>query len=70
VQALRVLRDKFPQIVDAMEPGGTGGPFAGPWLARGSHAPGICDPPFHSDIVLAQCDKMIQADAGTLGESA
>ncbi|ONH60127.1 hypothetical protein CcI49_12010 [Frankia sp. CcI49] len=27
--ALRVLRDKFPQIVDAMEPGGSGDPYAG-----------------------------------------
>lgn len=29
MQALRVLRDKFPQIVDAMEPGGSGDPYAG-----------------------------------------
>ncbi len=29
MQALRVLRDKFPQIVDALEPGGTGDPYAG-----------------------------------------
>ena len=29
MQALRVLRDKFPQIVDAMEPGGSGNPYAG-----------------------------------------
>ncbi len=27
--ALRVLKDKFPAIVDAMEPGGSGNPFAG-----------------------------------------
>lgn len=29
MQALRVLRDKFPRIVDAMEPGGSGDPYAG-----------------------------------------
>ena len=29
MQALRVLRDKFPGIVDAMEPGGSGDPYAG-----------------------------------------
>lgn len=29
MQALRVLRDKFPQIVDAMEPGGSGDPYQG-----------------------------------------
>ena len=29
MQALRVLRDKFPQIVDAIEPGGSGNPYAG-----------------------------------------
>lgn len=29
MQALRVLRDKFPQIVDAMEPGGSGNSYAG-----------------------------------------
>ena len=29
MQALRVLRDKFPQIVDAMEPGGSGNPYVG-----------------------------------------
>ncbi|MDB5725133.1 MAG: hypothetical protein JWQ16_1887 [Novosphingobium sp.] len=29
MQALRVLRDKFPQIVDAEEPGGSGNPYAG-----------------------------------------
>lgn len=29
MQALRVLRDKFPQIVDALEPGGNGDPYAG-----------------------------------------
>ena len=29
MQALRVLRDKFPQIVDALEPGGSGDPYAG-----------------------------------------
>lgn len=29
MQALRVLRDKFPQIIDAMEPGGSGDPYAG-----------------------------------------
>ena len=29
MQALRVLRDKFPQIVDAVEPGGSGDPYAG-----------------------------------------
>ncbi len=28
MQALRVLRDKFPQIIDAMEPGGSGNPYA------------------------------------------
>ncbi len=29
MQALRVLRDKFPGIVDALEPGGSGDPYAG-----------------------------------------
>ncbi|MCW1429496.1 hypothetical protein [Novosphingobium sp. JCM 18896] len=29
MQALRVLRDKFPGIIDAMEPGGSGDPYAG-----------------------------------------
>ena len=29
MQALRVLRDRFPAIVDAMEPGGSGDPYAG-----------------------------------------
>jgi len=29
LQALRVLRDRFPQIVDAMEPGGSGAPYIG-----------------------------------------
>lgn len=29
MQALRVLRAKFPQIVDALEPGGSGDPYAG-----------------------------------------
>lgn len=29
MQALRVLRDKFPQIIDAVEPGGSGDPYAG-----------------------------------------
>jgi hypothetical protein len=29
MHAMRVLRDKFPQIVDAMEPGGSGDPYAG-----------------------------------------
>ncbi|MET0365493.1 MAG: hypothetical protein ABW169_12655 [Sphingobium sp.] len=29
MQALRVLRDKFPQIIDAVEPGGSGNPYAG-----------------------------------------
>lgn len=29
MQALRVLRDKLPAIVDAMEPGGSGDPYAG-----------------------------------------
>ena len=29
LQALRVLRDKFSQIVDAVEPGGSGDPYAG-----------------------------------------
>lgn len=28
MQALRVLRNKFPQIVDALEPGGSGDPYA------------------------------------------
>lgn len=28
-QALRVLRGKFPQIIDAIEPGGSGDPYAG-----------------------------------------
>lgn len=29
MQALRVLRNKLPQIVDAVEPGGSGNPYAG-----------------------------------------
>jgi hypothetical protein len=29
MQALRVLRDKFPQIIDAVEPGGSRDPYAG-----------------------------------------
>src|SRR5438552_3933558 len=29
VLGLRVLRDKFPEMVDAMEPGGSGDPYAG-----------------------------------------
>lgn len=29
MQALRVLRDRFPAIIDAMEPGGSGNPYAG-----------------------------------------
>jgi hypothetical protein len=29
MHAMRVLRDKFPGIVDALEPGGSGNPFAG-----------------------------------------
>jgi hypothetical protein len=29
MQALRALRDKFPRIIDAVEPGGTGNPYAG-----------------------------------------
>lgn len=29
MQALRVLRDKFPQIIDAEDPGGSGNPYAG-----------------------------------------
>ena len=29
MQALRILKDKFPRIVDAMEPGGSGDPYAG-----------------------------------------
>lgn len=29
MQALRVLRDKFPQIIDAVEPGGSGNPYEG-----------------------------------------
>lgn len=29
MQALRVLRGKFPAIIDAMEPGGSGNPYAG-----------------------------------------
>lgn len=29
MHALRVLRDKFPQIVDALEPGGSGDPYKG-----------------------------------------
>jgi hypothetical protein len=29
MHAMRVLRDKFPQIVDALEPGGSGDPYAG-----------------------------------------
>lgn len=29
MQALRVLRDRFPAIIDAMEPGGSGDPYAG-----------------------------------------
>ena len=27
--AMRVLHDKFPQIIDALEPGGSGDPYAG-----------------------------------------
>ncbi len=29
MHAMRLLQDKFPQIVDAMEPGGSGDPYAG-----------------------------------------
>ncbi len=29
MHAMRILRDKFPQIVDAVEPGGSGNPYAG-----------------------------------------
>jgi len=29
IRAMRILRDKFPQIVDAVEPGGSGDPYAG-----------------------------------------
>ena len=29
MHAMRVLKNKFPQIVDAMEPGGSGNPYAG-----------------------------------------
>lgn len=29
MNAMRVLKDKFPQIVDAVEPGGSGDPYAG-----------------------------------------
>jgi hypothetical protein len=29
MHAMRILRDKFPQIVDAVEPGGSGDPYAG-----------------------------------------
>ena len=29
MNAMRILHDKFPQIVDAMEPGGSGNPYAG-----------------------------------------
>lgn len=29
LRAMRILRDKFPEIVDAMEPGGSGDPYAG-----------------------------------------
>lgn len=29
MQAMRVLKDKFPQILDAVEPGGSGDPYAG-----------------------------------------
>lgn len=29
IHALRVLRDKFPQIMDAIDPGGSGDPYAG-----------------------------------------
>tara|TARA_R110001599_G_scaffold26856_2_gene94684 strand:- start:127663 stop:129828 length:2166 start_codon:yes stop_codon:yes gene_type:complete len=44
MQALRVLRDKFPQIVDALEPGGSGDPYAG-----------LTD---HEASVLREADKM------------
>ena len=29
IRAMRVLKDKFPQILDAVEPGGSGDPYAG-----------------------------------------
>ncbi|KAA2215767.1 hypothetical protein [Maribacter flavus] len=29
MHAMRILKDKFPQIVDALEPGGSGDPYAG-----------------------------------------
>lgn len=29
MHAMRILKDKFPQIVDALEPGGSGNPFSG-----------------------------------------
>jgi hypothetical protein len=29
IRAMRILKDKFPQIVDAVEPGGSGDPYAG-----------------------------------------
>jgi hypothetical protein len=29
MHAMRVLKDKFPQIIDALEPGGSGDPYAG-----------------------------------------
>ncbi|MCE7798852.1 PKD domain-containing protein [Sphingobium sufflavum] len=29
MQAMRILKDKFPQIIDAVEPGGSGNPYAG-----------------------------------------
>ena len=42
VVALRVLHDKLPQIADAMEPGGSGNPYAG--LTRSSERPAGGDP--------------------------
>jgi hypothetical protein len=29
IRAMRILKDKFPQVVDAVEPGGSGDPYAG-----------------------------------------
>jgi hypothetical protein len=29
IRALRILKDRFPQVVDAVEPGGSGDPYAG-----------------------------------------
>ena len=29
IRAMRILKDKFPQILDAVEPGGSGDPYAG-----------------------------------------